>query len=268
MGIITISRGSFSKGREVAQAVARQMNYTPVSREIIIQASREFNVPEIKLARALHDGPSIFERFTYSKERYLAHIEAALLESLQRDDVVYHGLAGHFFVRNISHVLKVRIIAEPEARIQAMMTAERISRREALDRLKKDDYERREWSLKLHGIDTADSKLYDLVVHINHLTVDDAADIICQAAGLPQFQTTPQSRKALDDLALAAKVKAANVARYPSCSVSADGGSVVVRVHAAETLENQIVADITRVAAKIAGVKQVRVHVTPITLFE
>ena len=268
MGIITISRGSFSKGREVAQAVAKQMNYASISREIIIQASREFNVPEIKLAQALHDGPSFFERFTYSKERFLAHIESTLLERLQHDDVVYHGLAGHFFVRDISHVLKVRIIAEPEARIQAMMDAERISRREALERLKKDDYERREWSLQLHGIDTADPKLYDLVVHIRKLTVADATDIICQAASLPQFQTTTQSRKALDDLALAAKVKAANVVRYPSCSVSADDGAVLVRVHAADTLEDQITADITRVAAKIAGVMQVRVQVIPITLFE
>jgi len=41
-----------------------------------------------------------------------------------------------------------------------------------------------------------------------------------------------------------------------------------VRVHAADTLEAQIVADITRVAAKIAGVTQVRVHVIPITLFQ
>ena len=184
MGIITISRGSFSKGREVAEAVARQLNYTCVSREILIQASREFNIPEIKLAQAIHDAPSIFERFTHTKERYIAHIRSTLLQRFAGDNVVYHGLAGQFFVTHISHVLKVRIVAKPEDRIRTMMTAEKITRHEALERLEKDDYERRRWSLKLHGVDTANPKLYDLVIHIHKFTVGDAADVICHAARL------------------------------------------------------------------------------------
>ena len=114
MAIITISRGSFSKGKEVAEKVAQKLGYTSVSREIIIKASKEFNIPEIKLAKAIHDAPSFWERFTFGRERYVAHIASTILEYFQRDNVVYHGLAGHFFVRHISHVLKVRIIADIE----------------------------------------------------------------------------------------------------------------------------------------------------------
>jgi len=268
MGIITISRGSFSKGRDVAEEVALRLNYTCVSREILIQASREFNIPEIKLARAIHDAPSIFERFTHSKERYVAHIRSTLLEWFEDDNVVYHGLAGHFFVTHISHVLKVRIIAEPEDRIHTMMTAEKITRDEALERLDKDDYERRRWSLKLYGIDTADPKLYDLVVHIHKFTLDDAVELICRAARLPQFQATPESQQALVDSALAAKIKAAIVDRYPGCDVTADHGAVLVHVHAAGSQEGRISEEITSVAEKIPGVRNVSVHVIPTTHIE
>jgi len=86
------------------------LGYECISRDIILEASEQFNIPEIKLIRAIHDAPSILDRFTYGKERYIAFLRAALLKHLQRDNVVYHGLAGHLFLQNIPHVLKVRIM--------------------------------------------------------------------------------------------------------------------------------------------------------------
>ena len=63
MAIITISRDSYSKGKEVAEAVADELGYRCISREILIEASKQFNIPEMKLARALHDAPAILDRF-------------------------------------------------------------------------------------------------------------------------------------------------------------------------------------------------------------
>jgi cytidylate kinase len=122
------------------------------------------------------------------------------LEHFRNDNIVYHGLAGHFFVRGISHVVKVRIIADLEDRARLEMEREGITRAEALHLLKKDDEERRRWSEHLYGIDTWDPSLYDLVIHIHKISVDDAVDIVCQTAGLNHFQTTPKSKKAMEDL--------------------------------------------------------------------
>ena len=82
MAIITISRGSYSKGKEVAERVAERLSYNCISREILVDASEYFNIPEIKLVRALHDAPSVLERFTYGKERYLAFFEATFLQKI------------------------------------------------------------------------------------------------------------------------------------------------------------------------------------------
>jgi hypothetical protein len=41
--------------------------------------------------------------------------------------VVYHGLAGHYLLQEIPHVLKVRIIAEMGDRIKEEMKRENIS---------------------------------------------------------------------------------------------------------------------------------------------
>jgi cytidylate kinase len=268
MAIITISKGSYSKGQEVAEKVAERLNYQSVSREVILEASEDFNIPELKLTRALHDAPSIFERFTFSRERYLAYISSEILKHFQQDNVVYHGLAGHFFVRHIAHVLKVRIIADFEARVKMEMERESVSREQAAARLEKDDHERREWSRKLYGVDTRDSSLYDLVIHIHKLKVDDAVDLICQTAARAQFKATPESQRALDDLTLAARVRAAVVDHYPKIKVVADGGVAMVHVQASGSLEPEIVEEIRELALKVPGVQGVQVHLVPTSLYE
>ena len=100
MSIISISRGSWTQGKEVAEKLAQTLGYECVSRDILLQASEQFNIPEIKLARAIHDAPSILDRFTSGKERYIAYIRAALLKHVQKDNVVYHGLAAPFFLKH------------------------------------------------------------------------------------------------------------------------------------------------------------------------
>jgi cytidylate kinase len=266
MAIITISRGSFSKGKEVAEKVAQRLHYASVSREVIIRASKEFNIPEIKLARAIHDAPSFLERFTFGRERYLAHFESTLLEYFQKDNVVYHGLAGHFFVKNIPHVLKVRIVADLEDRIATEMAHQHISREQALAQLQADDYDRRQWGLKIFGVDTGDPQLYDLVIHLNKLTVDDAVEVICHTVRLPRFQTIPESQQALDDLALAAKVKARIVGEYPTSKVTAQGGKVMVHLQAAGVVEPSVEARVQTLAGGLPGVKEIQVHVIPLTI--
>ena len=93
-----------------------------------------------------------------------------MLERFQKDNLVYHGLGGHFFVKDISHVLKVRIIADMEDRVKLEMEREGISKREALSILKNDDKERRKWCKYIYGIDKWDPILYDLVIHIKRIT--------------------------------------------------------------------------------------------------
>ena len=112
MSIITISRGSYSMGKAVAEQVARRLDYRLISREVLLDAGSRFNIPEIKLEKAIHDAPGILERYRHNKQSYIAYIRSALVERVMEDNVVYHGLAGHLLLKGIPHVLKVRINAD------------------------------------------------------------------------------------------------------------------------------------------------------------
>ena len=263
MSIITISRGSYSRGKEVAEKVAQRLGYECVSRDVLIEASDEFNIPEIKLVRAIHDSPSVLDRFTHGKEKYVSYIRAAVLKRVLKDNVVYHGLAGHFFLQEVPHVMKVRIIADFEDRVKEEMKRENISAEKARYTLKKDDEERRKWGLSLYGADTADSRLYDMVLHINTLTVEDAVEVLVQTANRPCFRTTPQSQKILEDLCQAAQVQAALVTGFPSVRVTARNGKILVSsVETSLLMEREVVAEVTKMARRVPGVEEVTVSTT------
>ncbi len=131
MGIIAITRGYYSSGNEIAEKVAQQLEYGCISREIILEASKEFNIPELSLIHAFEDPPSILDRLTGGKKKYIAHTRTTLLKHLLKDNVVYHGFAGHFFVDGVSHLLKVLITAKREYRIPIVMKRDNVSRKEA-----------------------------------------------------------------------------------------------------------------------------------------
>jgi cytidylate kinase len=264
MAIITISRGSYSRGKEIAEKVAERLDYFLLSRDILLQASEEFNIPEIRLVRALHDAPSVLDRFSHGKERYVAFIQQALLEQVQGDNVVYHGLAGHFFLRGVSHVLKVRIIADMEDRVHLEMNREGIDEKEARRILKKDDEERRHWALSLYGVDTVDSSLYDLVINVAAMEVECAVEIICHIApSSPCFETTAASQAGLQNLLLAARVRSAVICEWPNARLSAADGVVFIDVEAPLSQENKVREQVMTIASTVTGVAEVRVNIRP-----
>ncbi|MGA7964759.1 MAG: cytidylate kinase-like family protein, partial [Gammaproteobacteria bacterium] len=209
MTIISISRGSYSEGKEVAEKVAERLGYQCLSREVILDASEHFHIPEMKLSKAIHDAPSILERLGHGQLSFVAYYQSALTHSVQKDNIVYHGLAGHLLLPGVPHVLKVRIIADLADRVASTMKREGLPAREAKMLIQRDDQERRKWTQTLYGVDPWDSSLYDLVFHIRRITLGNTVDFICRAASLEQFQTTSKSQQKMDDLALASQVKAA-----------------------------------------------------------
>ena len=239
------------------------MGYDLVAREVLLEASEQFNIPEAKLLMTMENVPSILDRFTNWREKYIAYIQAAILMNFQKDNVVYHGMAGHFFVKGVPHVLKVRIIADLSDRVKVLMEQDGLSQKEALRSIKRLDEERRKWSRQLYKIDTGDPSLYDLVLHIKKLSVNDAADIICHTVNLKHFQSTPESQMILDNLVLAAQVKATIVNLKPDVEVSAKAGVVFIWLQARSAQEVELIQEMEGIVRQIPGLKELKMEVRP-----
>jgi cytidylate kinase len=259
MGIITISRGSYKSGREIAEKTAQGLGYDCISREVLLKASEDFNIPEVKLTQAIEDAPSFLDRFTRGKEKYIAYIQAALLNHLKRDNIVYHGFACNFFVKDIPQVLKIRIILGLADRVEDVMERYKVSRKEALRLIRKVDEQRRKWSQRLYGYDPSDPSLYDLVLHIDKLTVQDAVSTICEVAELDQFKTTPDLKKTMEDLALAAQVRTFLADVKPGVEVCINNGFVSLKTDAPLAEESELVKRMGEVVKRVPGVTGIKV---------
>ncbi len=247
-------------GKLVAEEVADRLGYTVISRDLLLDASERFNIPEIKLIRAIHDAPGVLERFGHAKQSYIAYIRAALTERICNDNVVYHGLAGHLLLKGIPGVLKVRITSDLERRITNEMQREKIDAQTAMETILKDDQQRRKWTKSLHGVDPWDSHLYDMVIRIERLTVDNAVDFICRAAQSEGFQTTAQSLRKMNDLALACRIKAELVEDFPSTGITCSYGNIIVYAKDKDQASAKLHEKLEKIHQNITGIHNLEVH--------
>lgn len=261
MAIISISRPYCSRGRQIAEKVAERLGYDCISREVLIEASGQFNIPEVQLAKAISEGPSFFERLTHGREKYIACVKAALLNHVKKDNVVYHGLAGHFFLQGISHALKVRTIADFESRVKEEMVRENVTENVAMKLLQADDESCRKWALHIYGIDQNDPDLYDMILNLRQISIDDCVDIIQRAAMSESFATTDESKKRLYNMALAANIKAVISEKYADAIVSADEGRVDVLIPKTVSNKNLVISEISSRLVEIEEVKEINVMV-------
>ncbi|BBO71775.1 hypothetical protein DSCA_57050 [Desulfosarcina alkanivorans] len=260
MSIITISRGSYGYGSEIAEKLADKLGYECVSRKVLLDASEQFNIPEIKLVKAIENPPSFIERLSLGKEKYIAYIRAAFMKSIATDNVVYHGFAGHFFVRDIPNVCKIRINADMNYRIQKVVKNENVSAENAERIIGKIDEARRKWSLHLYGMDTSDADLYDMVFKIDNMNEDNVVDIIASTVQLPCFQISPEAREALDNKSLEYEIKANLVEKFPMTRhVSAKAGTVTVVMETALKNKEKVEAELQKNLRGVDGLKSIDV---------
>jgi cytidylate kinase len=260
MALITISRGSFAGGKAVAEHLSRRLGYPSLSREeVLLEAAEQYGLSEAELTRALNESPPFWEQLPGKRLAYVKCVTAILLERASQGNLLYHGHVGHLLLAGISHVLRVRVVAPLEYRIQAAMTQARLQRDEAIAHIRRVDDERSRWARLLYGVDWEDPSQYSVILNLGQLTVPGACETIARMTELEEFKPTPESRKDFEDLRLSCRVWAA-LAKSPETrnagiQVTADGAEVTIRgnVGSARALES-----IPRIAGSVEGVKSVR----------
>jgi cytidylate kinase len=258
MAVVTISRGSASGGLLLAQTLGEKLGYEIVSREDVIREAARFGASEERLQEALLKPPTFWDRFKHERRRYLTFVQAALCERAQEDRIIYHGNAGHLLICGVPDVLRVRLIAPMSYRIRMVMERRDLGRSEAIRYIEDADRRRRDWTRFLYGKDWLDPILYDLVINLERMTVDSAAEVVAAALRQPAFQPTEASRKARADLVLASRVRAALAANEDTGSVEvkieADDGVVSIR---GRVRPAGVVESVLRVAGEVEGVRRV-----------
>lgn len=262
MAIVTISRGTYSGAKTIAERLARELGYPCVSQEDLFSAAKDYGVPETEINAALVKPPSIL-RFSPGKRTAILNvIRAALLKLSHEGNLVYHGFAGHLLLGGVFHLLRVRVIASREYRIQAAMARHGESREQAIARIGRRDKQSVYWSRYLYGVDWQDPALYDIVLNIERIRIDDAVRTLKEMTELESFRPDEATRQAFEDLLLGSMVWAelhlTPETRSADVRVEVENGRVVITGSAAS---EQVVGVIPDVARRVKGVGDVTCEV-------
>lgn len=264
MAIVTVSHAPYTGGTAIAEKVAAVLNYRCVDREVLIEASRRYGIPEAKFEEVLETQGHWWERWLEGLRLYRITLQAAMCEVAQGGNLVYHGRGGQELFPGIRHVLKVLIVSSMQYRIELVRTRKGLDGENARQFLKDLDRVRGRRLRALFNIDWQDPTGYDLVLNTARINPDMAVYLIAEAAQRPEYAPTADSEKAFQDLTITARVQAALITspktRNVILNVTSDGGRVNISgILADPDLEKEII----RVARSVSGVSDVVTDIEP-----
>lgn len=272
MTIVTISRGTYTGGRKLAELLSQRLNYRVASRETLYDHVQETYGYTYQQAEELMDqiptlGDLVLRRgqgssIALDRRRLFYALQASLCELLNPDNAVYHGLAGHLLLTGVSHLLRVRMIAPRSMRIEMAMQMEGLTRVDAAHRIDRVDSERVRWTQGMFNVTWGDPNIFDVVLNLERVSQEEAAGIVADMTKLPSFAATPESIADLRNLflrsrALATLLSTPETQDLALSDVEADTrtGNVKVLGH----LSHDEAERVKKVVKKLEGVRQVEV---------
>jgi len=261
MPIVIISSDTYQTGRRIGEMTAKETGYDYVDRDILPPVAELAGTPEEKLVRALDEPPSFLGLSSKLRGKVLAHIEEATLGHLLEDNVVCHGLCAHLYVLGVSHILKVRVLSNPGDFVREVSAQQNTSPEKVMKLLKKQESERKRWTLGTFGVDETDPSNYDLVINLNQIDPDEAVQTIARMTTYRKFKPMTYSIKCLRDKELACRVRVALMEDFPDVKVQADGTTVIVDTKTVKREKRKRVEAIKALANRVVGVSYVEVHV-------
>ncbi len=263
MSVITIFSGTFCKEEPVVKNVLLSTGYKLVTdKDIVAEACRLSGVPANKIMKAFSSKESVFNNFTHEKEVSTAWLKLAVAEKLSDGELLISGFTGRLIPKSISHVLRVCIIADMKFRASNAAAEQKISEKDAVKLIHKQDEDRIAWISNLFNKnDPWDSSLYDLVIPMDKMDIEKAVSLIVDNAGKEVVKPTSRSKKAVENFILASKVEMHLAREGHTVGISAKDGAVTIIINKHVLLLSKLEDELRDIALKVPGVKTVETKV-------
>lgn len=259
MSVITIFSGAFCEEETVVKKVLTFTGFKLITDvDVVNKASRLSGIATIKLMKAFSAKESVFNNFTHEKELSNAWLKLAVAQSISEDKLLFSGFAGQLIPKNISHVMKVCIIADMKFRVSNAIMEQKISEKEAVKLIHKQEEDRIAW-IKTHfkKNDPWDSSLYDLVIPMGKMMLEKAVSLIVENAGKEVVKQTELSGKSVEDFLLASQAEVKLAMGGHNVEVIAKDGAVTILINKHVFLQSKLEDELKEIVAKVKGVKSV-----------
>jgi hypothetical protein len=182
---LAISREAGANGGELALHIAKHLPWRVFDRELLDYLAEKQHWSRLSLEFVDEKTSSWFhemfgkwlDRQLVSQAEYVRGLGRTVLVAAQHESVIFVGRGVQFILPRESGST-VRIIAPLKQRIETIMQLRNCSRHEAERFIEVTDQGRREFVQRYFHHDIADPHLYDLVINLAHVSLEEAADLI------------------------------------------------------------------------------------------
>ena len=210
MAIIAMDREMGCRGREIAAGVAKALSASLILYEIIDHLADRMRIRKSHVVRLLEDGEDLDHVLTPEDTlaAILSPLEVLELASIP-EPVVLRGWGATPLLREVTHVLRVRVTAPMEVRVANLETRVKNPDEEKIRQEIAYSDEAHGAILRRHfGVEYTDPALYHLVLDTSHYTVNECIERIVATSLDSRFAETAESRMRLTSLMTEAHVKA------------------------------------------------------------
>ncbi len=261
MSSIAIFQCTYTPAAGVINELAKQLEIKLYGDEDLFnEASREYGLNSEKLKTVMYGKTSVFNQFTLEKEKTVNLFKAVLAEKLKgADDYLYHGMLTSLIPARVGHVLKVLIVDSRQARISNAMESG-LSEKGARKAVKLDDVSAYNWTDFLFKKEAYDSSLYDLVLPVEGKSNAELSDAIVKCLRMTSVLRTAESAQAAQDMVIEVEVEKLLLNSGHKVAIKYANNQVTLTVEKSVLNFSKLVNELTELATKVGGVKQVKVE--------
>ena len=181
---VTISREAGALGTELARRLGERIGWPVFDRQILQAMAGEDALRQWLYEQIDERDVSWVEQTLqfliggkYPPADYTRKLSQTVLTLARGSRAIFLGRAANLILPE-SQGLRVRVVAPPEKRLDEIARRNGTDPDQAREQLERLDRERREFVLKHFGVDPADPLLYDLVLNLGRVTIDEAVDLL------------------------------------------------------------------------------------------
>jgi len=258
MPVITITREMGTLGKDVAVGLSDALDIPVIYNEIVDHLADRMRVRKSHVIRLLDGKAGLLERLAADKTSLFVHsADEVIGMALQERGAVIRGWGASHLLRAVPHVVCVRVCSPFEVRKRRML--ERLNtgnEAEIRTEIQQNDEAHAAIVRRHFGVEWTAPEHYDLVLNTERVSVGDCVAQVLALLRSPAFAETDQARRQLENLALAARVRAALLrageTRDKKIHVTAEGGLVTLWGVKRSTEEKLIFVE---VASAVEGVR-------------
>ncbi len=271
MTVIAMTREMGTLGKDVAHGLAVELGLGLVHHELVRkEIAGKLDVEPSDVHRFLEGTPSLWDRWKIDERRLSRYTREEILELADRGNVLIRGWGAPYLLKDVPHVVRVRVCAPMSFRIGEMKKRLSIEDADVARReIEKNDAAHTRAMRSFFDTDWEHPLNYHMVLNTGCTPVIACIDQIRLLIQNPAFERTDASRQILRDKLLETRISDAldeHVAQGfsgSSVDVSVSNGRVTLTGTAYGRPDISAVEELVRQIGGVESVESQLVHVDP-----